>query len=180
MKSRDLEKHHLGEWGEKMVLLKLCDLGFKVAVKGGFGPHDYEVQIPQGSSPRRIEVKTSSWKNEGLRDRAGSKISYWGWLVKDRKQTDLRFDYLVCVAEIKGDTREGRFFVFTRDEANSQPSLAPRPGIKPANVEKKIDLFGSVSDFDRARTTDPDLFSLLEENLNREPTRFENQWGKIR
>lgn len=99
MRSHDLEKHHLGEWGEKMVLLKLCELGFKIAVKGGFGPHDYEVQRPPDGPARRIEVKTSSWKNEGLKHRRGERIYYWGWLVKSRGRSERDFDYLVCVAE---------------------------------------------------------------------------------
>jgi hypothetical protein len=179
VRPRDLEKHHLGEWGEKMVLLKLQELGFEVVPKGGFGPHDIEARRPPTGSWLRIEVKTSRWKNEGLRDRDGQRISYWGWLVKSREQTELHFDYLVGVAQVEGQDRTARFFVFTREEANSQPSLDPRPGIKPANVEKKIDLFGSMADFDRARAADPGLFSQLEEHLNQEPSRFEKQWSKI-
>ena len=162
-----------------MVLLKLQGLGFELVPKGGFGPHDIEARRPPGGPWRRIEVKTSRWKNEGLRDPDGRNIHYWGWLVKDRKQRDLRFDHLVCVAEIKGETRAARFFVFTREEANSQPSLLPRPGVKPANVEKKIDLFENETEFERAREVDHELFSSLEAALNRNPSAFEDAWGKI-
>ena len=84
MRNRDLDKLHLGDWGEKLVLLKLRDLGFEVTPRGGFSPHDIEANRGPSGRMIRIEVKTSTWKNEGLQDRAGERIYYWGWLVKGR------------------------------------------------------------------------------------------------
>jgi len=180
MDTRKLRKHHLGDWGEKLVLLRLRDHGFEVEPRGGFGAYDIDARRPPDDRIIRVEVKTSKWKNEGLRDRDGGPLYYWGWLVKDRDRHELRFDFLVGVAEVARDIRGARFFIFSHAEAAAQPSLKPRPGVKPKNVEKKIDLFGSKVNFDRARASDLHLFSPLEEQLNTDPSQFEDQWSKIR
>ena len=74
------------------------------------------------------------------------------------------------------DSRQDR-----RDsDGEGRRSLEPRPGVKPRNVENKIDLLGSARDFERARAADPELFSPLEERLNQDSSFFEDAWEKIR
>lgn len=167
-----------------MASLRLQALGFKIKPKGGFAPYYIKLSRLWDGSPvsLRVEVRTSRWKNEGLLDLQGQPIFYWGWRVKSRGRPDPDCDYLVGVATPEDEESDARFFIFTRSEALTQPTLDPRDTIdvKPDNVGKKIDFLGSLPAFERARQAAPRLFSSLEEMLHRGPDLFERAWWKIR
>ncbi len=79
----------VGELGEFYTLQKLEKLGMQPEHKGGQGGYDIYLK----DINKRIEVRTSLWKNEGVYP--DKTIRFWGWRVENRNQKkDEKFDYL--------------------------------------------------------------------------------------
>ena len=74
----------VGEIGEYCVLQELKKQGFETEHKGGHGGYDIYLK----DIDKRIEVRTSLWKNEGVYP--DKTIRFWGWKVENRNQKKKR------------------------------------------------------------------------------------------
>ena len=103
----------VGELGEFYVLGKLEELGFKkLKHKGGQAGFDVYIE----DNGKRIEVRTSLLKNEGLYP---EDVRFFGWRVKNRNQKkEGKFDIMIGVA-LDETFKKPKFYIFTHEEAFS-------------------------------------------------------------
>lgn len=166
-----IPKKLVGEIGEFYALQKLEKLGLRPEHKGGQGGYDIYLQ----EINKRIEVRTSLWKNEGVYP--DKTIRFWGWRVENRNQKkDKKFDYLIGVG-LNDDFSKPRFYIFTYKEAFSVGDTTIG---RFNNIKKKIHLFENKKAYHKALKLKPKLVTPFERQINRLPSHFLNKWGKIK
>jgi len=160
----------VGEIGEFYVLQELYKRGFK-NVKHKGGQSGYDIYLEDNS--KRIEVRTSLLKNEGLYPK---KIQFYGWRVKDRNQKKkVKFDVMIGVA-LDDTFRYPKFYIFTHKEAFSIEDVNIG---RFRSVQKKIHLFENRKTYKEAIRAKPNLVTKYERYINKHPDRFRNKWSKI-
>ena len=159
----------LGDLGELYVMVELQRREYSPELKAGQSGFD----IFEARAGKRIEVRTSLLKNEGLYPNG---INFYGWRVENREQKkDNKYDFLVCVS-IPPSFRKPRFFIFTKEEAFKVGDVSlGRFG----TVKKKIHFFENSACFKRARSGKPKHVTQYERYINDNPHKFENCWNKI-
>lgn len=168
-KKEKVPKKLVSELGEFYVICQLLKRFNDVEPKGGQAHCDIKV----GS--KRIEVKTSLLKNDGLYDK---KIQFWGWTVKRANQKENnKFDYLIGVA-LDQTWKKPVFYIFTYEEAfTNNPDIKIRryPGI-----QKKIHIFQNEQDLSNAKRISPFEVTDLEYRIISNPLDYADQWSKIK
>jgi hypothetical protein len=162
----------VGELGEFYALQKLEKLGLRPERKGGQGGYDIYLK----GINKRVEVRTSLWKNEGAYP-PDKTIRFWGWRVEGRNQKKSeKFDYLVGVG-LEDDFSKPKFYVFTYKEAFSVgDTMLGRFN----NIKKKIHLFENRWTYRRAVKLKPAFVTPYERRINLNQSKFLNQWKKIK
>lgn len=161
----------VGELGEFYAMERLKDNGFLPAHKGGQG--GYDIYLPD--IDKRIEVRTSLLKNEGIfKD---PKMQFYGWRVQNRNQKkEQKFDYLIGVA-LDDKFLKPKFYIFTYKEAFSVGDVLIG---RFNNVKKKISLFKNKVTFKKALEQNPKYVTKFERHINQNPKRFLEKWKKIK
>ena len=154
----------VGFCGELLVKSKLAENGIRFLSKGGQAGFDIELK----DSGKRIEVRSSLLKNEGIYPKD---IMFYGWRIKDR-DSEVKYDYLVCVA-FDEELTNPRFYIFTRDEA-LQAGDVSIPRFK--KVQKKLHLFRSVEEMERAIKERPKYVTEWERYVNLNSGKYEDRW----
>lgn len=166
-----IPKKLVGDLGELYALNKLEMIRLRPERKGGHGSYDIYLK----GIKKRIEVRTSLWKNEGVYK--NESILFWGWKVENRNQKRSgKFDYLVCVG-LTDEFTNPRFYVFTYQEAFKVGDVEIG---RFKNVKKKIHLFKNKNSYIKALKLKPEYITPFERQINRFPSRFLNQWKKIK
>ena len=168
-KKEKVPKKLVSELGEFYVICQLLQRFNDVEPKGGQAPYDIKV------GDKRIEVKTSLLKNEGLYDK---QVQFWGWTVQraDQKNNN-KFDYLIGVA-LDSTWKKPTFYIFTFEEAftkNSDINMKRYPSIR-----KKIHIFQNEQDLNNTKKKCPLEITDLECKIISNPFDYANQWNKIR
>ena len=154
----------VGFCGELLVKSKLAENGIRFLSKGGQAGFDIELK----DSGKRIEVRSSLLKNEGIYPKD---IMFYGWRIKN-SNSKVKYDYLVCVAFDERLTNP-RFYVFTRDEA-LQAGDVSIPRFR--NVQKKLHLFRSLEEMEKAVEERPSYVTEWERHVNRSRDKYEDRW----
>jgi len=154
----------VGLCGELLVKSKLAENGIRFLSKSGQAGFDIELK----DSDKRIEVRSSLLKNEDIYPKD---IMFYQWRIKDR-DSEVKYDYLVCVAFDEGLTNP-RSYVFTRDEA-LQAGDVSIPRFK--KVQKKLHLFRSIEEMERAIKERPKYVTEWERYVNLNSGKYENRW----
>ncbi len=163
-------KKIVGILGEFYVLRKLEKLRLRPEHKGGAGGYDIYLGIN-----KRVEVRTSLWKNEGVYP--DKTIRFWGWRVENKNQKkERKFDYLIGVG-LNDDFLKPRFYIFTYEEAFRVGDTTIG---RYNNIKKKIHLFENKKAYYKALKLKPKLVTSFEREINRSPSRFLNKWKKIK
>jgi hypothetical protein len=160
----------IGELGELYVLSRLRELRAKKLIhKGGQGRYDIYLE----DNGRKIEVRTSLLKNEGLYPEP---IRFFGWRVKNRNQKkEDKFDIMIGVG-LNEAFEKPQFYIFTYDEAFSVEDVEiGRFG----NVQKKIHLFQNGKMFKESIKSRPRFVTRGERYINRHPLKFKDRWDKV-
>jgi hypothetical protein len=158
-----------GDIGEFYVLQAMQKLGYDCTHKSG----QVGCDIILNGTARRIEVRTSLLKNEGIYPKG---INFYGWRVKDRgARSEDKFDILVCVA-LDDSFKKPRFYVFTKQEAFSAGDV--HIGRFP-RIQKKITLFENPTAYKKAIKTKPKLVTKFERYFNLNSKVFLNKWSKL-
>ena len=166
-----MPKKLVGDLGEFYVLQKFEKLGLHPEHRGGQGGYDIYLK----SIKKRIEVRTSLWKNEGVYP--DPKIRFWGWRVENFGQKrNAKFDYLVGVG-LDDRFADPQFYIFTHKEAFSVGIVVVG---RFKNIKRKIHLFENRRAYQEAVKLKPKLVSPFERRINTFPARFQNQWRKIK
>jgi hypothetical protein len=167
-KKEKVPKKLVSELGELYVIRELLDHFENVVPHGGQGKYDIKV------GDRRIEVKTSLLKNDGLYDKH---LQFWGWTVKRVNQKDTKkFDYLVGVP-LDENWGVKDFYIFTYDEAYSQ-----NPDViisRYPSIQKKIHIFQNEQDRMNAKEASPNEVTDLEKDIIQNADKYRNRWNKI-
>jgi hypothetical protein len=160
----------VGELGEFYVLDRLEESGFKkLRHKGGQAGFDVYIE----DNGKRIEVRTSLLKNEGLYPEI---VQFFGWRVKNRNQKkEGKFDIMIGVA-LDETFKEPKFYIFTHEEAFSVQDVEIG---RFKNVQKKIHLFESEEAYKEAIKSKPELVTKYEIYINEHQSEFLNRWDKI-
>lgn len=159
-----------GDMGEFYVLRELENNGFKCEHKGGYAGCD--IYIPDVN--KRIEVKTSLLKNEGIFNKG---INFYGWKFQNKNQKRIeKFDILVCVA-LDDEFINPNFYIFTYQEAFSVEDVNIR---RYPSIKKKICLFENKRALKEAIRTKPELVTKFEKYFNLNALRFRDKWAKIK
>lgn len=158
-----------GDLGEFYVLGELEKRGFKTEHKGGHAGCD--IYIPEIN--KRVEVRTSLLKNEGIYDKS---INFFGWRIQSWGQKKVnKFDILVCVA-LDETFVKPKFYILTCKEALDVDDVhIPRY----PNIKKKICLYENLNAFNAAIKTKPTLVTRSERIFNRSAHKFLDRWDKI-
>jgi hypothetical protein len=161
----------IGELGEMYVIDKLLRLGFKnIKSKGGHSRYDIHLQ----DTDKRIEVRTSLLKNEGLYPKG---IDFYGWAVKRKKQKiGTKFDILIGIA-LSESFKRAKFYIFTHDETERLDNVSVG---RFSNVATKIHLFKNANILKRAIKVKPMYVTKYERYINRNPEKFLNRWDKLK
>lgn len=160
----------VGEIGEFYAMQRLIDKGFLPEHRGGQGGYD----IHLADINKRIEVRTSLLKNEGIF--LDQTMRFYGWRVQNRNQKKRqKFDYLIGVA-LDDKFLKPKFYIFTYKEAFSVGDVLIG---RFNNVKKKISLFENKTTFKKALKQKPKFVTKFERYINRNPKRFLEKWGKI-
>lgn len=164
-----IPKKLLSNLGEYYVSRELEKQGFSVEQKGVQAGYDIFIQ----NIGKRVEVRTSLLKNEGLYPKG---IMFYGWRVLEHNQKENKFDYLIGVAMDDG-YEQPKFYIFTQKEALSVEDIE----IKRFNkIKKKIHLFQNLDDLERAKETRPQIISEREVYINKNQNSFLDRWDKIK
>jgi hypothetical protein len=167
-KKEKVPKKLVSELGEFYVIRQLMQRFNDVEPKGGQAPYDIRV------GDKRIEVKTSLLKNDGLYDK---QIQFWGWTVQRAGLKDKnKFDYLIGVA-LNQTWNKPAFYIFTFEEA-----FTKNPDIKIKrypSIRKKIHIFQNERDLSIAKKASPLEVTDLECNIISNPFDYADQWNKI-
>jgi len=158
-----------GDLGEFYVLQVLQKLRYDCTHISGQAGYDILLNNPT----RRIEVRTSLLKNEGIYPKG---INFYGWRVKDRgARREDKFDILVCVALDDSFTKP-KFYVFTKEEAFSAGDV--HIGRFP-RIQKKITLFENRVAYQEAIKAKPKLVTKFERYFNQNSRVFLDKWSKL-
>ena len=161
----------VGEIGEFYTLQKFERMSLQPEHKGGQGGYDIYLK----KINKRIEVRTSLWKNEGVYP--DQTIRFWGWRVENRNQKKSeKFDYLVGVG-LDDDFTKPKFYIFTYKEAFSVGDTIIG---RFKNIKKKIHLFETKVAFKKALKSRPKLITSFERKINLKPSQFLGKWDKIK
>src|SRR3989338_7595864 len=161
----------VGEIGEFYLLKKFKNLRLNPENKGGRGGYDIYLK----EIDKRIEVRTSLLKNEGIF--SDKSIRFWGWRVEGRNQKKSeKFDYLVCVA-LDDNFANPRFYIFTHEQAFSVGDVLIG---RFNNVKKKITLFETKNSYRKALKIKPEFVTGFERMVNNKPQQFLNKWHSIK
>ena len=96
---------------------------------------------------------------------------FHGWRIKDRNK-EVKYDYFVCVAFDEGLTNQ-RFYIFTKEEAMKAGDVnIPRF----RRVQKKLHLFRSLEEMEKAIKERPDYVTEWERRVNQNRHKYENRW----
>ena len=164
-------KKLVGDVGEFYALKKLEKLGLEPEHKGGQGGYDIFLK----KINKKIEVRTSLWKNEGVYP--DKTIRFWGWRVENQNQKrSEKFDYLVGVG-LDDNFSKPKFYIFTYKEAFRVGDITIG---RFKNIKKKIHLFETKVAYKKALKSKPKLISLFERKINMEQSKFLNKWNKIK
>ena len=173
----------IGEIGEFYVLQELEKRDFNSEHKGGMG--GYDIYLKEKIN-KKIEVKTSLLKNEGIY--SDKTIHFWGWTVEGRSQKKTKkvknknrkkikkFDYLIGVA-LNDDFSKPKFYIFTYEEAFEVGDVEIG---RFKSVKKKIHLFENKRTYQKALKLKPKLVTKFERKINLYPSLFLNKWRKIK
>lgn len=155
--------------GEFYVLQAMEKMGYDFTHKSGQAGHDILLNDPV----KRIEVRTSLLKNEGIYPKG---INFYGWRVKDREaHKEDKFDILICVA-LDDTFKKPRFYIFTKKEAFSVGDV--HIGRFP-RIQKKINLFENIEAYKKAIKVKPELVTKFERYFNLNSRLFLNKWDKL-
>lgn len=161
----------VGDIGELYALQQLEKAGLQPEPKGGQSGYDIYLK----KIDKRIEVRTSLWKNEGVYP--DKTILFWGWRVENRNQKKSeKFDYLVAVG-LNDDFSKPKFYVFSYKEAFSAGDVHIG---RFTNVKKKIHLFENATSYKKASKLNPELITPFERKINQNPAQFVDKWNKIK
>jgi len=142
-KKDKIPKKLVADLGEFYVLKELCYRFKEVHPKGGQGGYDISV----GEYKTRIEVKTSTLKNDGLYDK---QMKLWGWTVsRINQKKEYKFDILIGVA-LDDTWKNPKYYVFTYDEAYVKNTNIELKRFK--NIQKKIHIFQNEKDLKLAQS----------------------------
>ena len=164
-----IPKKLLSYLGECYVLKELENRNFLVKHKGGQAGYDILIQ----NNNKRIEVRTSLLKNEGLYPQD---IMFYGWRVLEHKQSEDKFDYLIGVA-MDENFEKPNFYIFTQKEALSVEDVKINRFQK---IKKKIHIFQNLNDLKKAKETRPQITTEYEMYINRNLNEFLDRWDKIK
>ena len=164
-------KKLVGEIGEFYTLRELERLGLEPEHKGGQGGYDIFLK----KLNKKIEVRTSLWKNEGVYP--DKTIRFWGWRVENQNQKrSEKFDYLVGVG-LDDNFSKPKFYIFTHKEAvRVGDTMIGRF----KNIKKKIHLFENKKVYSKALKLKPKLVTSFERRINKFPSLFLDKWNKIK
>lgn len=158
-----------GDLGEFYVLQAMEKLGYDFTHKSGQAGHDILLNNPV----KRIEVRTSLLKNEGIYPQG---INFYGWRVKDREaRREDKFDILICVA-LDDTFKKPKFYIFTKKEAFSVGDV--HIGRFP-RIQKKITLFENRTAYKKAVKVRPKLVTKFERYFNLNSRVFLDKWSKL-
>lgn len=158
----------VGILGELYVLAELEKRGYKPKAKGGCGRCDIALPLTK----MRVEVKTSLLKNEGLYDPRD--IEFYGFTVEGKREPS--YDYLICVC-LDDTFTKPKFYVLTREEALSI-DVVKIPRYK-GTIRRKIHIFRSQQDFEKAVLSSPLLVTAKEREINQQWKKFRGAWNKL-
>jgi len=145
-KKKKIPKKLVADLGEFYILRELCNRFKEVLPKGGQGSYDIRV----GEHKKRIEVKTSTLKNDGLYDK---QMKFWGWTVsRENQKREHKFDILIGVA-LDDTWKKPEYYVFNYDDACVKNSNVKLKRFK--NIQKKIHIFQDVKDLELAKSISP-------------------------
>jgi len=155
----------VGLCGELLVKMKLAEKGISFKSKGGQG--GYDIRLENG---KKIEVRSSLLKNEGLYPKD---VRFFGWRIKKRGK-EVGFDYLLCVA-FDDDLANPKIYLFTKEEALKAGDVEI-PRFK--GVQKKLHLFRSHQEMEKAVRYNPRIVSNWEVEVNKlkHEFEFEKRW----
>ncbi|MGQ9469805.1 MAG: hypothetical protein ACUVTD_08330 [Nitrososphaerales archaeon] len=154
----------VGFSGELLVKSKLMEDNIPFTSKGGQAGFDIVLK----ASGKKIEVRSSLLKNEGIYP---EDVMFHEWRIKDRDKEE-KYDYLVCVAFNEGLTNP-RFYIFTKEEAMKAGDVdIPRF----RKVQKKLHLFRSLEEMEKAIKERPDYVTEWERQVNQSRSKYENRW----
>src|SRR3989338_3804186 len=153
----------VGEIGEFYALQKLEKMDLQPEHKGGQGGYDIYLK----KINKRIEVRTSLWKNEGVYP--DETIRFWGWRVENMNQKKSeKFDYLIGIG-LDDDFNKPKFYIFTYKEAFSVgDTMIGRFN----NIKKKIHLFENKRVYQKAVKLKPVLVTPYERRINLNQSKF--------
>ncbi|MDE4907163.1 hypothetical protein L0665_00780 [Methanogenium marinum] len=169
-KKEKIPKKLVADLGEFYCLKELSNRFKEVQPKGGQGSYD----ICVGEHNKRIEVKTSTLKNDGFYDK---NVDFWGWTVSRQGQKkEHKFDILIGVA-LDDSWRRPEYYIFNYEEAFINNSNVELKRFK--SIQKKIHIFQDENDLTVAQSVSPDGITENEGYFNRHKSEFLNGWDKI-
>lgn len=169
-KMEKIPKKLVGDLGEFYVLKELCARFDEVKPKGGQGSFD----ICVGQYKKRIEVKTSTLKNDGLYDK---KMKLWGWTVsRVNQKKEQKFDFLIGVA-LDDKWKTPVFYVFDYYEAYLKNSNVTLKHF--SSIQKKIHIFQNENDLKTAQSLSSSQITDQEVYINLHNSEFIERWDKI-
>jgi len=152
--------------GELLVKSKLNELGIRFVPQGPQARCD--ILLLGRNTNNRIEVRTSTLKNEGLYPK---QIMFHGWRIQDQKEDDVSYDFLVCVA-LDENLENPEFYLFTREEVRKAGNVEIQ---RFANVKKKLHLFRTVHELQEA-VRKPGYVTDWEKQVNDRKQFFRDRW----
>ncbi len=160
----------IGLAGELLVKTHLTESRIPFEAKGGQA--GYDILLRDRESKNRIEVRSSTLKNEGL---YSEKIMFYGWRLQNWNE-EIGYDYLVCVA-FDDALSNPRFYLFRRDEVEKANDVwIGRFG----KVRKKLHLFRTLDEMEKAVAEKPELVTQWERTVNQEQKEYENCWKTLK
>ena len=163
----------LGELGEFLVIRELLRNGYAFEKKGGQGGYDVLLKNPN----RRIEIKTSTLKNNG--EYKDKHVRFWGWAIerKSQKQKD-KFDYFIGIALDDKIIESSQFYIFSADELRVVGEVNNLGRFR--NVKRAVHLFESPDAYVRAIKVSPENARATGGLINENPELFLNKWSKFK
>ncbi len=157
----------IGLAGELLVKTQLTESRIPFEAKGGQA--GYDILLCDRESNNRIEVRSSTLKNEGI---YSEKIMSYGWRLQNWNEEEIGYDYLVCVA-FDDVLSNPRFYLFRRDEVMKANDVQiGRFG----KVRKKLHLFRTLDEMEKAVAEKRELVTQWEITVNQKRKNYENRW----
>jgi hypothetical protein len=168
-----------GLYGEILVLKELKrhfeKQGFNVGFGSGQTKADFILRDKIGErSPIRIEVKSSTLKNEGFGDLYGFAINPKECKNHKNKKDFCYFDYLITVP-LQKNSKKQKFYIFSKDFIEKKKKNLINRHRRFGSIAYRIILLPKNYNYNRSNT----IISQFDIRLSRNKKKYENVWSSL-